>query len=454
VTQRQAAPAELSDFLAGRLTAVWGTEARVTDLHRLTGGASRETWEFSAGPTDGGPTADGQPTRRLILRRDPPGADRPGDMAREAEAIRAAEAAGVPVAPVLDHGRSYLVSEFVEGETLARRLLRDERYAQVRSGLAAECGRTLARIHSVPAEALPPPGPDPLDAVTEDYRALDEPLPPVEIALRWLREHRPPPVPDRLVHGDFRNGNLLVHHEDGLRAVLDWELVHRGDPAQDLGWLCVKAWRFGTEPAVGGFGSREQLFDGYQEVAGVRPDPDRVHWWEVYGTTWWAVGCRRMAEGHLSGATRSVELAAIGRRVCEQEYDLLLALGLGTADAPAPEPVPSPSPGLHGRPTAAELLTAVTEFLRAEVLPATEGQVNFHTRVAANVLDTVTRELTLGPAQEAAHRTRLAALGHPDQNAFAAALRDGKADPADPAVLEAVRESVAARLRVANPRYR
>jgi aminoglycoside phosphotransferase (APT) family kinase protein len=95
---------------------------------------------------------------------------------------------------------------------------------------------------------------------------------------------------------------------------------------QDLGWLCVRAWRFGAEHAVGGFGPREDLFRGYERVSGTPVDPDVVLWWEVFGTVWWGAGCMVQAWRHLSGNEQSLELAAIGRRAWEQEYDVLLLL--------------------------------------------------------------------------------------------------------------------------------
>ena len=446
-------PSDLSRMLAERLGVVLGTPVDISRLTRLTGGASRETWSFEAVPADG-------PPRRLVLRRDPPGTGRPGGMALEAAAIEAAARVGVAVPPLVDAGADdavlgspYLITEHVDGETIPRRLLREARYAGARRTLTAELGRTLARIHSIPVADIPDlPGGDPLDELRAAYDELGEPLPAVEIALRWLAEHRPDPVPETVVHGDFRNGNLVVD-ETGLRAVLDWEMVHRGDPREDLGWLCVKCWRFGSELPAGGFGTVDELLDGYAEVAGHRPDPEAVHWWQVQRTAWWALGCRRMAEQHLSGATRSVELAAIGRRVCEQEHDVLLALGLPAEDPPEPVEELPPWSDLHGRPTAPELLAAVAEFLREEVMPATEGRINFLARVAANALDGVERELRFGSRQAREHRRRLADFGVADQAEFADAIRSGKLDPGDPALLAAVRAAVTDRLAVANPRY-
>jgi hypothetical protein len=317
--------------------------------------------------------------------------------------------------------------------------------------MAAELGRTLARIHAIPPDTVPGlESYEPLARLRADYDSIGEPLPTIDIAMNWLARNQPDPIPETLVHGDFRTGNLIID-PDGLRAVLDWELVHRGDPREDLGWLCVKCWRFGSPLPAGGFGSVDELLDGYAEIARWRPDPRDVLWWQIYGTARWAVLCRQMAEAHLSGATPSVELAAIGRRVCEQEHDLLLALGLPAA--PPEDIPPAPSSDLQGRPAATDLLAAVTHFLRVELMPATDGRLNFLARVAANALDGVAREIGLGPALQRRHDERLAAFGQSDQAGLAAAIRSGELDADDPALLAAIRAAVTDRLTVANPRY-
>ena len=154
---------------------------------------------------------------------------------------------------------------------------------------------------------------------------LGQPHPTFELALRWLDDNRPPPVDRGVVHGDFRLGNVIVGDE-GLRAVLDWELVHIGDPMEDLGWMCVKAWRFGSSKPAAGVAEYEQLFDAYAAAGGGTIDPDVVRWWEVLGTMKWGIMCIMQANAHLTGVARSHELAAIGRRVCENEHDLFLAL--------------------------------------------------------------------------------------------------------------------------------
>ena len=145
-----------------------------------------------------------------------------------------------------------------------------------------------------------------------------------EWAFRWLAAHRPPASPRRLVHGDFRMGNLIVDGSD-LAAVLDWELVHIGEAYEDLAWFCIRAWRFGA-PAhlgAGGLGSVESFLSAYELASGTTVDRVGFRWWLILATLRWGVICRYQAERHLTGQTPSVELAAIGRRVCETEWDLL-----------------------------------------------------------------------------------------------------------------------------------
>jgi aminoglycoside phosphotransferase (APT) family kinase protein len=268
-------------------------------------------------------------------------------LAAEAQLIDAARVAGVPVPAVrhvltdADAMGSGFVMERLHGETLGRRIVRDERFAQARRVLARQCGEALARIHAIPTAALPPLRRGGAAAEQQFQRELHArhgtARPVFQLAFQWLRRNVPSEVDAPvLVHGDFRTGNLMVD-EQGLVGVLDWELAHLGDPMEDLGWLCVNAWRFGSsEWPVGGFGTREDLFAGY-EVAGGRVDARRVQWWEVLGTLKWGIVCESMAHAWLSGEERDVEKAAIGRRASESEIDLLALL--------------APRRGLHARPT-------------------------------------------------------------------------------------------------------
>lgn len=270
---------------------------------------------------------------RCVLQRLPPGDGVHAGIELEARILRAAADAGVPAARVLASFEAggpletpALVVEQLPGESLPQRLLREERFASARAGLAAECGTVLARLHSIPPSAVSGLSTqDPIERCREALDRLSASNPAFELALRRLELTRPEPRPLTIVHGDFRLGNLLID-EGGITAVLDWELVHLGDPLEDLGYLCVPAWRFGSKLPVAGVGDYQTLLRSYRAASGSEVSLQEHMWWQAAGTVWWGVLCLVQASRHLTGETRSVELAAIGRRACEQEWDALAVL--------------------------------------------------------------------------------------------------------------------------------
>jgi aminoglycoside phosphotransferase (APT) family kinase protein len=309
-----------------------GAGGHVEGVRRLSGGASQQTWAFDIG--------GGARSVPLVLRRAPAGARQRTQLTAglevEARLIAAAKTCGVPV-PAIRHvlrpedglGDGF-VMERLHGETIGRRIARDARFAAARRALARQCGQALARIHAMSTAGLPAlrlggPRAD-LQLQMAQHRSHGTTRPVFELAFHWLQRNCPGEVPTPvLVHGDFRNGNLIVD-EAGLVGVLDWELAHLGDPMEDLGWLCVNAWRFGCiDLPVGGFGTREALFEGYA-AAGGQVDASRVHYWEVFGTLKWGIVCDTMAHAWLAGHERDVEKAVIGRRASETEIDLLVLL--------------------------------------------------------------------------------------------------------------------------------
>jgi aminoglycoside phosphotransferase (APT) family kinase protein len=323
----------MMEALLGRCVAAWCAGATgVVDAVRLSGGASQETWSFDIVHPDGNIGA--------ILRRAPAGygaaPTRAAGLSAESALMQLAHSASVP-SPLVLHvlqpndelGTGFIMSR-VEGETIPRKILRDAQFAQARPRLARQLGGVLARIHGLNLSRLPDlRGMTAAKEIVElerDYRSFEWPRPVFELALRWLRDHDPGPSAEvTLVHGDFRHGNLIIG-PDGVRAVLDWELAHTGDPMEDLGWICVNSWRFGEiDKPVGGFGSREELFAGY-EASGRRVDPERVTFWEVMGTLRWGVMCCGMMQRFRIGPEHSVERAMIGRRSSETEIDLLRLL--------------------------------------------------------------------------------------------------------------------------------
>jgi aminoglycoside phosphotransferase (APT) family kinase protein len=319
--------AKFKESMTTIVSRYFGCPVEIEELHRLSGGAVAESWWFDAITEDN--------RYELILR-----------LARNSKQImtiypdKETEAKiqmvtidrGVPVPKVYfvlheedGIGRGYVMQR-IAGETIPKKILRDEKYASARDIMAHQAGEILFKIHSVDTKLLPEltvlSNARQLEDQHSIYEEIGERHPMFDYAFRFLRENLPEDTEPSLVHSDFRNGNLIVGSE-GIRTVLDWEMAHLGDPMEYLGWICVNSWRFGNiDKPVGGFGNREDLYAGY-EAAGGKVDEQRVHYWEVFGTLKWGIICLIQAFTHLSGTVRSVELAAIGRRVSETELDLV-----------------------------------------------------------------------------------------------------------------------------------
>lgn len=320
------------------LQAHWREDAELLSLQRLTAGAAAQTYKLSV--------SSGGNRQELILRAGHGGVELEGALNKSQEfaLLQGLNQTQLPIPQVLfalDEAERDIAAEgffmhCLEGETLPQKILRDDTFGEARKALTAQCAEFLAQLHGED------PGHYPdlpryttaqyLDHYEQLYRQFDYRSPALEIALAWLRdqarEHRP-----RLVHGDFRNGNIMVKPQ-GLHAVLDWELSHIGDAAEDLGWLCVNAWRFGRrEQAVGGFGRREELLEHYNATAPEAISNEQLHYWEVFGVWRWAIICLYQCSLHLLGQDRSLERLAIGRRLSECEVDLFDLLQNQTIDS-------------------------------------------------------------------------------------------------------------------------
>ena len=322
---------ELASALSKKLLEV-GIEGKVSNLEPLTGGASKEIWKFEVSNAK-------QPTK-MILRRgsgiEGPLAIKTADEARiQKEVIKV----GAPVPIILavskneeELGDSYIM-HFVEGESIARKILRDKEYKKALPILAYQCGEAIAKIHNVDINNfsfLPKkPAEDQLEDLYSTYQSFEQPSPVFEYAYLWLKEQDFGNFQESLVHGDFRLGNIIVN-ADGLQSIIDWELAHIGNPLQDLGWVCGNSWRFGkNDKVVGGFGELEDLLEGYNSVSKLKVNKEMVRCWQVFGTFRWGVICLIQAYAHLNGTINSIEKAAIGRRVSETEIDIVDLLFLG-----------------------------------------------------------------------------------------------------------------------------
>lgn len=330
-------PVELTSRLEAYLKRT-GIDARILGARHLTGGASRDSWSVDAeiaGRSQG-----------LVVRRDlggeisPEALDRGGEFAVLSRAFEGGVRVPRPVALCLDPGvlgAPFFVMERLQGESVGRRVVRDPGLASARQALPGQMGEQLARIHALSLDGLdflPRPRSDEspawraLEQTSAQLVALAEPHPALELGIRWLRARVPPCDRVVLVHGDFRVGNLMLD-SNGLVGVFDWEFAHVGDPAEDIGWPCVRSWRFGQDPLrLGGVGAVEDLLAAYQRDCGRIVDPGAVRFWEILGNLRWAVGCIAQAQRHLSGQAASVELASLGRRTCEMELELLDLIAL------------------------------------------------------------------------------------------------------------------------------
>ena len=330
-------PGEMAQRLIGFIRAEGRFDSVAIDnLRKMPGGASREIWSFDCAMERGGETT----RRAMVLRRDPGAHNIATNRRHEFMVIRAAFEEHVPVPEVFwvsedpnVLGSAFFIMERVEGETIARRLLRDETYARAREVMPTQLAEILAKIHRIDPvkhqlDFLPEPGANAalteVKRYEENFRRLAlEPHPAFELAFRWLLQRVPQTPRKTLVHGDYRIGNVIFGPE-GVRSILDWELAHLGDPMEDVGWMCVRAWRFGNDQKpVGGLGTREDFFRAYERASGIAVDPEAARFWEVFGNLRWGIITISQARTHIDGFVKSVELASIGRRTAETELELL-----------------------------------------------------------------------------------------------------------------------------------
>ena len=329
----------LQDRLCAYLAGATGEGVSIAGMRRLAGGVSRETWAFDlirAGKEEGQP---------LVLRMDTPRPFIEGSRGSEFSVIRWAGTREVPVPQVLwceDDpevlGGAFFIMSRIEGESRTQRLHRDARFARARERLLPQAAAALAAIHRMTPDEAPQgvdiplrkPAQDVEDLTTLYRRWAMDPHPVLELALRWLASHLPEHHVLTLVHGDFRPGNLLFD-EEGLCAVLDWELAQFGDPRMDLAWMCLRSWRGGAPGKdeglleAGGLATRRDWLDAYAKSGGISIAGEDWHFWDVFAHARWAVVTVMEAGGFLEGNS-NIELAGLGRRTAEVEWDLLTLL--------------------------------------------------------------------------------------------------------------------------------
>ncbi len=280
----------------------------------------------------------GGTTRRLVSRQETYSAeDNPFLPAgQQFKVMQVAFAEGVPVPePVFEYdaadgmGNGF-VTAFVAGETMPQRIFRAAD-GDARLKIATDLAVLLAKLHAIDVAKVPflEGISDSVDIIGNYLHLFDsyaEAHPAIELGFRWLERNRPPAGRRRLVHGDFRTGNFMVG-PDGVRAALDWECAHIGQPMEDFGWLCVRSWRFGQiDLPIGGFAERAPVYEAYRAAGGGPIDPDAVRFWEIFGLVRWAIYNVMQAYAHVARGRRGVAFAAMGRNTSLVEYELLMTL--------------------------------------------------------------------------------------------------------------------------------
>lgn len=442
---------------------------RLAGIERLSGGASQETYRLRIETPAG--------LRELALRRSPGGKEEeakaversaPG-LRIEAKLMQVARENGIPgpqvfyvLAPADQLGAGF-VMEWLDGIALGARIVRSSDLAETRPKLARQCGEILGRLHTIDLEGhgldrdlASLSAIDFIEQTRGRYEALGTPQPMIDFTARWLMKNVPD-SPDRaLVHNDFRNGNLMVDRT-GVIAVLDWEIAHIGDPMRDLGWICTNSWRYGAGPElpVGGFGTYEDLFAGYEATSGKAVDLKRVQYWEVFGSFWWAVSTLGITQHYRQGLDPSVERVTIGRRTTESQVDCVNLLIPGPVElVGAPDQLPDPD-----MPRLEELVGATRDFLHGQVREETTGRTRFHALVASNALDIVHRDLHFGAEHRRREHERLRGLLRTDGSLLELrwklvhALREDGIALDDRKLHEHLRATVVNQIAIDQPKY-
>jgi aminoglycoside phosphotransferase (APT) family kinase protein len=320
-------------------------EVSVSGLFRIPGGASRETWSFDARWREKGKGM----SQGFIMRRDPDASLLETERDIEFRVMDALWGTAVPVPQMhwletdprwLD--RPFVVMERVDGcETNPQTLAIDPRYAEARLRLARRFGEVLAAIHHVDWRKLDldflgvPESPSHCGLMEIDKweRVLDqegiEPRPVLRAAIAWLRRNLPHPAQKIvLVHADFRAGNFLYNEDGEMKAFLDWEMVHLGDPMEDVAWACIRPWRWAGNELIGGFMEREEFYRLYEELSGFKVDQQAIRFWEVLGNLKLALIFLTGGRSFCEGRTRNLFMAVVAANARRLDMEILDLMGV------------------------------------------------------------------------------------------------------------------------------
>lgn len=287
--------------------------AVISNVHRVSAGRSRQNWTFDLQWT----RDEAVVSEALILRRDPQGGLVETDRQTEFAVLTCLEKSAVPapIARWIDPDGSW----FGSPSLIMRRepgecdyyILNGNRPLSERVNLARQICDLLVLVHQTDTQAtdlrdvLVTPSDPPAQQLEQWESVLRadqaEPYPEIELALRWLEKTAPAPSGIGLVHGDFKPGNILFR-SGKITALLDWELAHIGDPAEDLGWVTQPLRE--REHLIQGHWGREELLERYTLHTGTRIPVESLHWWNLFATFRTAVMQVSGLRSYLEGRSR------------------------------------------------------------------------------------------------------------------------------------------------------
>lgn len=309
--------AQLARYLEAKLPA---PSVQVSNLFRIPGGASRETWMFDATWAEAG----GSKSESFVVRKDPPASLLETDREVEYAFYSAFAGTRVPVpamrwlepdASII--GGPFFIMDRILGCESGTRVILAPPYQEMQPEIARNMYEILAAISTFDWRGSPAERVSKVPTADTAWRQeLDHwegiineqelsPQPIIRAAIRWLRANPPPPAPRlSVVHGDYRVGNFLYQADGSIHGIVDWEMAHIGDPIEDVAWSFNQAWHWGKDGRPGGIVDRETAIQTWERASGLTCDRVALHWWEVFSQVKaqgiWLTGARSFQEGRTN----------------------------------------------------------------------------------------------------------------------------------------------------------
>mgnify|MGYP001264470700 FL=1 len=308
---------KLANYLKTKLSA---DTVSVSNLFRIPGGASRETWMFDAAWEAGGE----KHFQAFVVRKDPPASLLDTDREAEYAFYSTFWDTRVPVprmrwlepdATIL--GGPFFIMDRILGCEANTRTILAPPYLQVQGEIARNMYEILGAIASFEWRGTPAERVSEAPTVETAWQKelahwegiIDaqelSPQPVMRAAIRWLRANPPPPAQRiSVVHGDFRVGNFLYKDDGTIHGIVDWEMAHLGDPIEDLAWSFNQSWQWAKDGRPGGIVDRETAIATWERASGLKADRQALYWWGVFTNVKcqgiWVTGARSFQEGRTN----------------------------------------------------------------------------------------------------------------------------------------------------------